>query len=216
MSNDSQLQQAVLAELAWEPSVNAAHIGVTAAAGVVTLTGHVDTFAQKHDAQLAASRVNGVKAVAEAIEVRLSFDMKRGDDDIAAAVIERLSWDVSVPKDAVRVICENGWITLTGQVGWHYQREAAADDVRHLVGVTGISNQITIIPRVDVEGLSDDIQHALHRSILFDPQSVRVTANEGRVRLEGVVRSWHDSRVAANVAWAAPGAIEVENDIVVI
>ena len=216
MSNDSQLQQAVLDELAWEPSVIAAHIGVTAEAGVVTLTGHVGTFVQKHQAQLAASRVKGVKAVAEEIEVRLAFDMKRGDDDIAGAAVERLAWDVSVPKDAVRVISEHGWITLTGEVGWHYQSEAALDDVRHLMGVTGVSNQITIKPCVNTAGLNDDIQHALHRSVFFDPETVRVTASEGRVRLEGTVHSWHDRSVAAATAWSAPGAIAVENNIIVI
>jgi osmotically-inducible protein OsmY len=216
MSNDHQLQQAVLAELAWEPSVIAAHIGVTAKTGVVTLTGHVGTFAQKHAAQVAASRVKGVKAVAEEIEVRLSFDMKRGDDDIAGAAIERLAWDVSVPKDAVKVISDHGWITLTGEVGWHYQSEAAEDDVHHLMGVIGVSNQITIKPRVDASGLGDDIQHALNRSVFFDPETVSVTATGGRVRLQGTVHSWHDRSVAANTAWAAPGAIAVVNDIVVV
>jgi osmotically-inducible protein OsmY len=216
MSNDHQLQQAVLAELAWEPSVIAAHIGVTAKTGVVTLTGHVGTFAQKHAAQVAASRVKGVKAVAEEIEVRLSFDMKRGDDDIAGAAIERLAWDVSVPKDAVKVISDHGWITLTGEVGWHYQSEAAEDDVHHLMGVIGVSNQSTIKPRVDASGLGDDIQHALNRSVFFDPETVSVTATGGRVRLQGTVHSWHDRSVAANTAWAAPGAIAVVNDIVVV
>jgi osmotically-inducible protein OsmY len=216
MANDNELQQAVLAELAWEPSVIAAHIGVAAKAGVVTLTGHVATFAQKHAAQIAAARVKGVKAVAAEIEVRLAFDMKRGDDDIANAAIERLAWDVSVPKDAVTVVSDHGWITLTGEVGWHYQSEAAADDVCHLMGVTGVSNQITIKPHVDAAVLGDDIQHALHRSIYFDPQTVRVTATEGRVRLEGTVHSWHDRTTAANTAWSAPGAVAVENNIVVI
>ena len=216
MTNDTDLQQAVLAELAWEPAVIAAHIGVTAKGGVVTLTGHVGTFAQKHAAQLAAARVRGVKAVAEEMEVRLAFDMQRGDDDIANAVVDRLSWDVRVPKDAVTVVSENGWITLNGEVGAHYQSQAALEDVRHLMGVTGVSNQITIKPRIDSAMLSDDIQHALHRSVFFDPQTVRVTATDGRVRLEGKVHSWHDRTTAANTAWAAPGAIAVENDIVVI
>jgi osmotically-inducible protein OsmY len=133
MLNDSQLQQAVLAELKWEPSIAAAHIGVTAKAGVVALTGHVESFMEKHAAETAAGRVKGVKAVAEEIEVRLPFDTKRGDEEIAAAAIERFSWDVSVPPDAVKVKVEKGWITLTGVVDWHYQKEAAEQDVRGFV-----------------------------------------------------------------------------------
>ncbi len=116
MSHDTQLQQAVLAELSWEPSVTAAHIGVAANAGVVTLTGHVGSLAEKHAAEAAARRVKGVKAVAEEIEVRLPFETKRTDEDIALAAIERLAWDVSVPRDAVSVKVENGRINLSGQV----------------------------------------------------------------------------------------------------
>ena len=119
MSNDSQLQQAVLAELNWEPSITAAHIGVTAEDGVVTLTGHVDTFIQKHSAEQAAGRVKGVKGVAEEIEVQLPFDKKRTDDEIAAAAIDRLEWDVSIPPDVIKVKVEKGWVTLTGEVNWH-------------------------------------------------------------------------------------------------
>jgi osmotically-inducible protein OsmY len=216
MSQDSDLQLAVLAELAWQPSVVAAHIGVTAESGVVTLSGHVDSFAQKHAAQEAASRVKGVKAVAEELTVKLAFDMERDDDDIALAAIDRLSWDVSVPKDAIQVTAEAGWITLTGQVGWYYQKEAAEQDIRHLTGVVGLSNQITIKPLVNASNLGDDIQHALHRSYFFDPKTVNVSAVGGRVHLTGSVRSWHDRQVAADTAWAAPGAIAVENDIVVV
>src|SRR5271163_1415526 len=140
MSKDSQLQQAVINELGWEPSVDSGHIGVSAHDGVVTLNGHVQNFSQKLAAEKAAARVKGVKAVAEEIEVRLPFDVKRGDEEIAAAAVDRLSWDVSVPRDAVKVTVENGQITLTGKVDWHYQKEAAAHDVRGLFGVTGVSD----------------------------------------------------------------------------
>jgi osmotically-inducible protein OsmY len=216
MSEDSDLQLAVLAELAWQPSVVAAHIGVGARSGVVTLSGHVDSFAQKHAAQDAVSRMKGVKAVADELTVKLAFDMEREDDDIAMAAIDRLSWDVSVPKDAVKVNAEKGWITLTGQVGWHYQKEAAAQDIRHLMGVVGLTNEITIKPMVNTFSLGDDIQHALHRSYFFDSKTVHVAAADGRIRLTGFVRSWHDRQVAAETAWAAPGAVSVENDIVVV
>jgi osmotically-inducible protein OsmY len=138
--DDTKLQQAVLAELAWEPSVTAAHIGVTAISGVVTLTGHVESFAEKHAAESAAARVKGVEAVAEEIEVRLGFDAQRDDKDIAAAVVNRLEWDVAVPRDAIKAKVENGWITLSGEVDWNFQRQAAVQDVRRLLGVVGVSN----------------------------------------------------------------------------
>jgi osmotically-inducible protein OsmY len=215
MSNDNQLQQAVLAELKWEPSVTAAHIGVTANAGVVTLTGHVGSFAEKHAAEAAARRVKGVKAVAEEIEIRLPFETKRGDEEIAAAAASRLAWDVSVPSDAVKVKVEKGRITLTGQVDWQYQRQAAEQDVRGLFGIVGASNQITIKPKVNVSNISDDIMHALHRSWFF-AKTINVSAEGGKVRLSGTAHSWHERQVAELTAWAAPGVIDVENAIMII
>jgi osmotically-inducible protein OsmY len=216
MSLDSQLQQAVLAELSWEPSVTAAHIGVTANAGVVTLTGHVESFAEKHAAEIAVRRVKGVNAVAEEIEVRLPFDITRRDDEIAAAAIDRLAWDVSVSRDSVTVRVEKGWITLTGEVDSHYQKDAAEQDVRRLFGVVGVSNLTTIKPQVNASNVSNDIMHALHRSWLFDPKTVTVSAEGGKVRLSGTVRSQRDWQVAAAAAWAAPGTTAVENDIAII
>lgn len=216
MSDDHHLQQAVLAELNWEPSVNAAHIGVAANAGVVTLTGHVESYAEKHNVEMAVLRVKGVKAVAMEIDVKLPMDVKRGDDEIAAAAIDRLGWDVSVPRDAVKVNVEQGWVTLTGEVDWHYQKLAAEQDVHRLYGVVGVSNQITIKPRVNTENLSDDIMHALHRSWFFDPRTINVSANGGRVRLSGTAPSLHDRQVAAATAWTAPGVTDVENDIAVL
>jgi osmotically-inducible protein OsmY len=216
MSQDSQLQQSVCAEFHWEPSVTAGHIGVTASAGVVTLSGHVDSYVEKFAAETAARRVKGVKAVAEEIEVRLPFDTQRSDEDIAAAAVQRLSWNVSAPKDSVQVKVEKGWVTLTGQVDWWYQKEAAEHDIRPLHGVVGVSNQATIKPRVNTSNLSDDITHALHRSWFFDPEPVHVRANGGKVVLSGTVHSYHERQVAAETAWSAPGATNVENDIAVI
>ena len=215
MSHDDQLQSAVLAELKWEPSITAAHIGVTADNGTVTLTGHVQSFGQKHAAEMATGRVKGVKAVAEEIEVRLPFEIKRDDADIATAASNRLAWDTTTPRDAVKVKVEKGWVTLTGQVEWHYQHDTAEREVRNLLGVVGVSNQITIKPRVDTAHLQDDIQRALHRSIFFQPEDVHVTATDGKVRLTGKVATWMERRTAAMTAWAAPGATSVENELIV-
>jgi osmotically-inducible protein OsmY len=215
MSQDSNLQQAVTAELSWEPSIIASHIGVTAEGGVVTLSGHVTSFVQKHAAEEAARRVKGVHAVAEEIEVRLAFESERGDDDIAAAAVNRLEWDMSVPRDAIKVQVEKGWVTLTGSVEWHYQKVAAVGAIRSLMGVVGVSDQVTLRPHVSAGNISDNIMHALHRSWFFDVNTIKVTANGGDIRLTGFVHSWHDRRVAAETAWAAPGATSVVNDLTV-
>jgi len=212
--NDSELQQAVLSELAWEPSVIAAHIGVTAIAGIVTLTGHVETFAEKHTAEAAALRVKGVEAVVDNVEVRLAFDAKRSYDDIAAAIVNRLAWDVSVPRDTVGVKVEDGWITLSGKVDWHFQREAAVQDVRRLLGVTGVTNQITLRAAINVVQVRGDLMHALDRS-WSDARDITVTANGGTVRLTGTVRTPHDRDLAVAIAWSAPGASAVENDLTI-
>lgn len=216
MPNDQHLQHAVLAELNWEPGVTAGHIGVSANDGVVTLTGHVESFAEKQAAETAALRVKGVKAVADEIEVRLRPETQRTDDELAAAAVERLAWDVSVPREAVKVTVENGWITLAGEVDWHYQRAAAEQDIHRLFGVVGVTNLITIRSVVHPSDISDDITHALHRSWFFDPTTISVAAEDGKVRLTGTVHSAHERQVAAATAWSAPGVTEVENDIVIV
>jgi osmotically-inducible protein OsmY len=212
MSDDKRLKQAVLDELEWEPSVNAAHIGVTAKDGVVTLLGHVENFLEKSAAEKAARRVHDVKAVAEEIEVRLPFNVKRGDEEIASAVVNRLSWDSTVPSGAVKARVEKGWVTLTGDVDWHFQQEAAENDVRGLWGVIGLSNEITIRPKPNASNIRDKIMTALGRSWI-DPASITVFANYGKVKLTGNVNSWHEYNEAASAAWAAPGTTSVENEI---
>jgi osmotically-inducible protein OsmY len=214
MSTDTELKASVLAELAWEPSVTAAHIGVAARDGVVTLSGHVQRFAEKQAAQSATLRVKGVKAVAEEIEVKLPFDTVRADDDIARAAIERLAWDSTLPRDCVKVTVQDGWVTLTGEVAWRFEHDAAAQDVRRLWGVVGVSNQITLKPRVNTYNLTNDISNALHRS-WFDPEGIRVSSDGGKITLSGHVKSWSERALASSTAWAAPGATDVENHLII-
>ena len=212
MSDDNHLKQSVLEELKWEPSVNAAHIGVTTKDGVVTLMGSVGSYAEKRAAEHAALRVKNVKGVAEEIEVKLPSSVKHGDAEIAAAALNRLAWDASIPKNAVKVTVANGWLTLTGQVEWHYQHDAAADAVRTLWGVTGVSNQIGIKPKAHARDIKADIMTALHRT-WFSPESINVSVTNGNVTLTGNVEYWGDRALAGRTAWAAPGVTLVTNDI---
>lgn len=214
MSNDAQLKQAVLDELKWEPSVNAAHIGVTAEGGVISLMGHVESYGEKLAAETAAGRVRGVKGIAEEIEVKLPFSVERGDDDIASAALSRLAWDASIPKDAIKVKVEKGWVTLTGQADWNFQKDAAAREIRSLMGVRGVSNHVSIKARADTADISDTIMSALNRS-WYSFEKVKVTATGGKVQLSGTVHAWADRQMAASAAWSAPGTISVENNIAV-
>ncbi|QCB42622.1 BON domain-containing protein [Sphingomonas sp. PAMC26645] len=214
MSQDRQLQEAVLAEFAWEPSINAAHIGVIADAGIVTLTGHVSNYLEKHAATVAATRVKGVKGVVQEMEVRIHFSAERSDEEIARVAIDHLIWDVSVPADAIKVRVEKGWVTLSGEVEWHFQKEAAERAVRGLYGVVGVSDLTTIKPKPDAVNISADINTALHRS-WFDPDKVKVTASGGKVKLTGTVHSSSERWTAGSTAWGAPGATSVENDLIV-
>ena len=215
MSSDSDLKKAVLDELSWEPSVNAAHIGVTAHAGVITLTGHVHNYMQKIGVEKAAGRVKGVKAIAEEIEVKLPYDIKRSDEDIAAAAVDRLGWNAAIPIDAIKVKVQTGWVTLTGNVAWHFEKEAAERDLRALSGVIGVSNQIVVKPAVDAFNVKKDIEDALHRSWFYDPDTIQVAAQGGRITLSGKVATWDARRLAGSTAWSAPGATSVQNDIAV-
>lgn len=158
---DSSFQQAVLDELNWQPSVKAANIGVTAKDGVVTLTGHVGSMAEKWAAERAVSSVFGVKAVAEELEVRYPFEKKEDDADIAQRALQVLSWDIEVPNDKVKVKVEKGVVTLSGNLEWHYQRSAAEADLRKLPGVIGLNNDIVIKPRVQASNVRDQIKAAL-------------------------------------------------------
>lgn len=216
MSNDNQLQHDVLAELKWEPSVTAAHIGVAAKDGVVTLSGHVENYMSKYAAERAARRVQGVRGVAEEIEVHLPSDNRKTDDEIAKAVLDRLAWNVMIPRNAIKVKVERGFVTLSGEVEWHYQQEAAMHDVQHLHGVVGVANDVTLMAQaVNVAEISTDIQHALKRSWYTRPDSISVTANHGKVKLTGFVHSPYARFVASEAAWNARGATSVENDLVI-
>jgi len=209
---DISLRQNIIDELRWEPSVSAAHIGVTAEDGVVTLTGHVGTYAEKLQAVKATRRIKGVRAIADDIEVRHPFDKKTSDDEIAKRVLSILKWDTTVPAEAVSVTVRDGWVALSGEVEWQFQRRSAADDVRKLSGVRGITNSISIKPRAQSHDIKQKIEETLKRRAETESRGIRVSVESGdRVILEGSVDNWDERFAVENAAWSAAGVKMVDS-----
>ena len=182
---------------------------------MVTLSGNVSNYYEKWSAERAAQRVYGVKAVAEEIEVKLPGSSQRNDTDIAQAAVNALEWNISVPHDRVEVKVQDGWITLDGEMEWWYQKQAAENAVHHLIGVKGVSNLITIKPKVEAFEVKAMITEAFKRNARLDAQNIRVETSGGKVILRGSIRSWAERREVEDAAWAAPGVTDVENHLIV-
>jgi osmotically-inducible protein OsmY len=215
MISDLQLRQDVLDELEFEPSVNAAHIGVAANRGVVTLTGFVMSYAEKTAAERAARRVKGVKAIAEEIEVRLPSDTKRADDEVAARAVDILKWHVGFPADRIKVTVEKGVVTLTGEVDWQFQKADADQAVHRLSGVVDVLNQIRVASPVHAVEVKEKIEKALQRSAELEASRIKVETDGGRVILTGKVHAWYERDIAERAAWSAPGVTEVQDRITI-
>lgn len=216
MINDLDLRQDLLDALEFEPSVDAASIGVAVEKGVVTLTGHVPTYAQKIAAERTVERIKGVKGIAQEIEVRPADSHGTGDDEIARRALDVLRWNTSIPADSVRVRVSHGAVTLTGNVDWRHVRESAERAVRGLEGVTALDNRITVRVRATPEDVRERITRALRRDVDLEAATIRVEVENGTVHLHGDVHSYRERRAAEKAAWSAPGVTAVDDRLRVV
>lgn len=215
MKSDETLKAEVSAELRWDPIVKDAPVGVFVKDGVVTLTGHLPSHAQKNAVEHAVRRVHGVRALAVEMDVDLPDEHRRTDADIALAAGRALEWNVLVPHEKIDVRVEGGCVTLSGKVEWNYQRQAAEDTVRDLMGVTSVANQVVLCPRFTPGDVQAKIEGALKRQAEREARQIEVLVNGAEVTLRGSVQSWAERRAAEGAAWSAPGVGHVVNNLLV-
>ena len=213
MKTDADLKRDIEDELEWDPAIRASAIGVAVKDGVATLTGHIETYAEKYAAEKALRRVAGVKAIALELDVRLSPEHRRSDTDIAVAAEQSLKWNTLVP-DKLRLTVDKGWVTLRGEVDWDFQRRSAEKAVRSLTGVVGISNEMTLkAPAVKPANVQTRIADALTRQVEREIKNIDVRVEGSTVTLRGHVNSWHERDAAGGAAWSAPGVLAVINEL---
>jgi osmotically-inducible protein OsmY len=214
--SDLQLRQDILDELKFEPSVNAAHIGVAVESGVVTLTGHASTYPEKLAVVKAVRRVKGVRAIAEEIEVRLLGDKKTADDEIAKRAVDILGWYTMVPSGSIQITVRDGWVTLSGNVDWYFQKTTAEEGIRKLSEVRGVINNIAIAPRVQGQDVKRKIEDTLKRHAEIEAKAIRVTVQDGnKIVLESNVQNWDERYAVETAAWSAPGVKSVEDRLAI-
>jgi osmotically-inducible protein OsmY len=213
MKTDAELKKDVVAELSWDPAVVSTAIGVAVDDGVVTVSGHLDTYAQKFAVERALRRVHGVQAIALELDVKLSPQHKRSDTEIAAAAEHALKWSSLLPAEKIRVTVENGHVTLQGEVDWEYERQSIEKAIRPLIGVVEISNQITLKPRPIPADISDRIANALQRQAMHDAKRVQIDVDGSTVTLQGQVHSWRERNAIQSAVWSAPGVRSVDNEL---
>jgi osmotically-inducible protein OsmY len=213
MKTDSELKKDVLAELEWDPQITAPSVGVAVKEGVVTVSGHLDTYAEKFAIERALRRLSGVKAIALELDVVLAPLHKRSDSEIASAAAQALRWQSQVPAERIGLTVENGWIQLTGEVDWEYQRTAAERAVRSLTGVLGVRNEVTLALRAAPVDLNQRIAEALQRQALREARRVDVAVDGPKVTLRGTVHSWQERDAVQGAVWSAPGVRNVINEL---
>jgi osmotically-inducible protein OsmY len=215
MKTDRELQKDVMDALRWEPDINETNIGVAVKDGVVILSGYVDSYIEKVNAERAAARVDGVKAVVQEIKVKLLSSYECSDEDLAQAAVRALAWNVLIPKDRVKVVVQDGRVTLTGEVDWRFQKEEAENAICCLRGLRSINNEIIIKPSIVPQEVKTKIESALQRNAVLDARQIKVETEGSKVILSGTVRSWAEKEQARRAAWAAPGVTQVEDKIMV-
>ena len=213
--SDIQLRQNVLDELEFEPSIDAAHIGVTVDDGVVTLTGHLSSYAEKIAAEKAVRRVKGVRAIAEEIEVRYPGQKQTSDDEIAKRALNIFQWDTFLPHENIRLTVHKGLVTLTGEVQWYFQKSGAEKAIRKLSGVIGVVNDITVKPAAKVANVKSKIEDALKRHAEVEAEGIQITVLNDEVTLNGKVASWDERQAVITAAWSAPGVRLVEDHLTI-
>jgi osmotically-inducible protein OsmY len=215
--DDAELRKRIVEELDFDPSINATHVGVAVEDGVVTLSGHVASYAEKIEVERAVRRIKGVTAIAEEIEVRFAGDKKRADDEIASRAVSILEWYGLLPDEPIHVTVQKGWVTLDGQVDWQFQKKAAEEAVHKLSGVVGIVNNIAIAVHVEPSDVQKKIEDALRRRTEAEARAIRVKVHDRqRVCLEGIVDSWDEREAAENAAWSVPGVQFVDNRLSIV
>jgi osmotically-inducible protein OsmY len=216
MKNNAELQRDVQTAIAWEPLLTAAEIGVTVKDGVVSLTGAVDSYAKKAEAENAAKGVIGVKAVVEEIKIKFNdLYEKITDNEIATEILKALKWNTQTPSDKIKIKVENGWVTLEGELEWNYQKEEAKDIIKNLSGVMGIINNISIKSNFEDKIEKSDIESALSRNSFINTNKIKVKVANHAVTLTGEVRSWFEKDKASQIAWKAKGVWTVNNDLAI-
>lgn len=215
MKSNEALQKDVQDAIKYEPLLNAAEIGVIAKDGVITLTGIVDSYDKKAEAESAAKGISGVKAVVEKIEIRIGNTQQKNDNEIADEVLNAFKWNWEVPSEKVKVKVEDSWIFLEGELNWNCQKEAAKKAVSKITGVKGISNNITIKSESHDQIEKKDIENAFARNSSLDDKNVKIKVSGNSVTLNGTVNSWYQKDEAGRIAWNAPGVWAVDNELVV-
>ncbi len=215
MKTDAEIQKDVMDELKWEPILNATEIGVAVSNGVVTLSGYVDTFHKKSAAENAAWRVKGVTAVAEELEVRLPFDARLTDVEVAEKVAHTIKWHTAIPDENIKIKVTDGWVTLEGEVHWNFQKESAFNAIRTLSGVKGVSNYIVVKPKVNTTLVKDNIRKALERNADLEAANIKVETLGNKVILRGTTHSWKERRAVENAVWSAPGVVTIDDQLVI-
>lgn len=214
--SDLTIRQHVLDELEFDPRLDAAKIGVAVKDGIVTLMGQVGSYAEKVAAERIAQRVKGVRGLAQELEVRFPANKKTEDDQIAERALKIISWDSTIPSGGIHVKVERGWVTLTGEVEWNYQRMSAENAVRKLSGIVGVTNSITVRPLVDVSDIKLRIESALKRNAEVEADAIKIAVTGGKVTLEGKVHAWYERGIVERAAWAVPGVVTVEDHLKVV